>query len=276
MTKDAPAFDFYPERWTHGTRHMTKLERCDYLDLLCHQWTDDGLPSNIDIMARLIGYKRASQIPALVMEKFPVAADGKRRNARLEVERVKQRERIAKRRDGANKTNAKRWNSDSLSDRSATTERHNLEVASESPPPTTHHPPHIPSRKSSKPEVPSDPRHHEIMTRWCEAFKTCRGSQYQVHGGKDGKHLKSLLSQFKTLSANLFMRVAVDAWEHGQNQYSKHCKRSYSLADFCIAWNSIKEELEARPDDDELELSGEERAQNLLIPRGPKKDPLIG
>ena len=131
---DAPAFDFYPERWTHGTRCMSKIERCDYLDLLCHQWTCDGLPDDMTIISRILGYKKASQIPQIVIEKFPLSDDGKRRNKRLEIEREKQRDRIEKRRNGAKITNAKRWNSESLASRSAIAQR----VASESPPPTTH------------------------------------------------------------------------------------------------------------------------------------------
>lgn len=141
ITKCAPAFDFYPERWTHGTRHMTKTERCDYLDLLCHQWTENGLPDDLDMIARLLGYKKPSQIPPLVLEKFPVSEDGRRRNQRLESERVKQIARIDKKRYGAAITNQKRWGErpqkESLSDRLATPER----VANESPPPTTVHPP---------------------------------------------------------------------------------------------------------------------------------------
>ncbi len=148
--KDAPAFDFYPERWSHGTKHMTKVERCDYLDLLSQQWTNDGLPADLDILARILGYKKAAQIPAFVIEKFPVSDDGKRRNPRLEIERGKQRQRIEKRRDGAQKTNAKRWNSDSLSDRSATPQRPIVEGYSDSPPPTTHHSPIVLLEKEPK------------------------------------------------------------------------------------------------------------------------------
>lgn len=148
MTKDAPAFDFYPERWTHGTRLFSKVERSDYIDLLCHQWTDDGLPADLDMLARLLGYKRGAQVPAIVVEKFPISGDGKRRNERLEIERTKQRNRIAKKAQGASITNAKRWgkrsDSVSLSDQIATVER----VASESPPPTTHHSPHTSVDKS--------------------------------------------------------------------------------------------------------------------------------
>lgn len=175
--RDAPAFDFYCERWTHGTRHLTKVERCDYLDLLLHQWTNDGLPADLDLLARLVGYRKGSQIPPLVLEKFPMAADGKRRNARLEHERAKQRDRIRRKRQGAAMTNAKRVARkaaatagasgkagssggsqrthsetlsatlcDTLSDTDSAAHSERLACAERNdivtPPPTTHHPPH--------------------------------------------------------------------------------------------------------------------------------------
>jgi uncharacterized protein YdaU (DUF1376 family) len=124
---------------------MTKVERCDYLDLLVFQWTEQAIPADLDTVARILGYRKASQIPAAVLEKFPIGEDGRRRNGRLEVIRSEQRARIAKRREGASKTNVKRWGErvagESLSDRSATPERLASDVVSESPPPTTHHPP---------------------------------------------------------------------------------------------------------------------------------------
>jgi uncharacterized protein YdaU (DUF1376 family) len=178
--KDAPAFDFYPERWTHGTRHMSKVERCDYIDLLCHQWTDDGLPESLEILARLLGYVNAkgagvpSKIPVAVLEKFPVTEDGKRRNPRLEDERSKQRERIAKKSLGASKTNAKRWGErvadESLSDQLATPKR----VANESPPPTTHHitNPHSPQASEREDGLWPDPREYpslETVKAWAVA-----------------------------------------------------------------------------------------------------------
>jgi hypothetical protein len=107
--KDAPAFDFYPERWSQGTRHLTKVERCDYLDLLGFQWSNDGLPGELDAIARILGYRKASQIPAAVLEKFPLCEDGKRRNARLEVIRSEQRERIRKRKERGKLAAATRW-----------------------------------------------------------------------------------------------------------------------------------------------------------------------
>lgn len=131
--KQAPAFDFYPERWTHGTRGMSKVERCDYLDLLCHQWTEDGIVDDLETICRILGYKKPSQIPRAVIVKFPVAEDGKRRNKRLETERRKQKERFQKKSLGASKTNAKRWGKESLSDQLAIPNG----VANASPPPTS-------------------------------------------------------------------------------------------------------------------------------------------
>lgn len=174
--KDAPAFDFYPERWLAGVAEMSNLDQLAYLRLLCHSWLREGLPESADVLSRLAGL----QVSSDVLAKFPVGADGKRRNARLEEIRAEQRARIASRRLGAMKTNSKRWNagvaseslvgrsaivervaSESLSDRSATFER----GVSESPPPTTH------------------PKERENMARHAEAIANAyprRDSPHEV------------------------------------------------------------------------------------------------
>lgn len=169
MAKDAPAFDFFPERWTHGTQGMTKVEKCDYLTLLLLQWTQDGIDNDLPMIATALGYLNAkgegqpSKIPARVLTKFPTAADGKLRNDFLEEVRAAQRERIKTRRIGAAISNLKRYGieslnpqdaellraagklpSESLEPRSATPERHATDLAGSSlsfhhhPPPTTH------------------------------------------------------------------------------------------------------------------------------------------
>ncbi len=109
--RDAPAFDFYPERWLVGVAGMSDAEQLAYLRLLCHQWLlgDAGLPEDVPALKRLGGGKGVT--PA-VLAKLPQSADGKRRNARLEIIRAEQRERIAtksrQRRDAA----LKRWHPD--------------------------------------------------------------------------------------------------------------------------------------------------------------------
>lgn len=140
MTRDAPAFDFFPERWLVGVAGFSDAEQLAYLRLLCHQWIleDAGLPADMAALKRLAG----KGVTEALLAKFPPGADGRRRNARLEAIRTGQRERIAKRREGAARTNAKRWGNHgaggALSDRSATRGRSRSDSAGESPPPTNH------------------------------------------------------------------------------------------------------------------------------------------
>jgi hypothetical protein len=98
--RDAPAFDFYPERWLMGTAHMSDGEQITYLRLLCHQWMMQGLPDDAGTLKRLGGR---------VLEKFPVQKDGRRRNKRLEILRNEQRERIAKCSEQRRQAALKRW-----------------------------------------------------------------------------------------------------------------------------------------------------------------------
>ena len=159
---DAPAFDFYPERFWTAVEGWSDRDIVKYLRLLSQSWLRDGLrPDELQRLAR-------GKVPPLLCEKFPLAADGRHRNPMQENLRAEQRQRILKRRVGAALTNlhrygqaklspddlalvqqhapdkllAQRTPSDSLSDtpsdRSATPQRH----ASDSPPPTTHHSPH--------------------------------------------------------------------------------------------------------------------------------------
>ncbi len=180
--KDAPAFDFYAERWSHGTRHMSKIERSDYLDLLVFQWTELAIPSDLQAVARVLGYKRPEQIPEAVLDKFPLCADGKRRNPRLETIRTEQRERIRKKSEQRKAAAHSRWKgkrSDNTStagepsdqqscdrmpaaspdpcepDTAASSPHvadHSAALRTQCPPPTTHHPPQIPTE--SPPLVP--------------------------------------------------------------------------------------------------------------------------
>ena len=104
--RDAPAFDFYPERWLVGVAGMSDAEQLSYLRLLCHQWLMDGLPAEVPALKRLGGSKGVT--PA-VLAKLPLQADGKRRNARLEIIRQEQRERIAKKSEQRRAAALKRW-----------------------------------------------------------------------------------------------------------------------------------------------------------------------
>jgi hypothetical protein len=80
--RDAPALDFYPERWLVGTAAISDAEQLSYLRLLCHQWTMDGLPIDTVILKRIGG----KGVTDSLLEKFPIT-EGKRRNPELEENR---------------------------------------------------------------------------------------------------------------------------------------------------------------------------------------------
>ncbi|WP_395753790.1 hypothetical protein [Prosthecobacter sp.] len=108
-TRDAPAFDFYPERWLVGVAGMSDAEQLSYLRLLCHQWLlgDAGLPADAPALKRLAG----KGVTEAVLAKVPLHADGRRRNARLEIIREEQRERIARKSEQRRAAANKRWHS---------------------------------------------------------------------------------------------------------------------------------------------------------------------
>lgn len=97
--KDAPAFDFYPERWLAGTMHLSPAERGAYINLLCHQWLHGSIPADAASLSRVCGCKPS---PA-VLAKFETG-----QNAMLEKVRTEQRARIARSLDKIAKMNAAR------------------------------------------------------------------------------------------------------------------------------------------------------------------------
>jgi len=150
-TKDAPAFDFYPERWLSGVAILSDAEQLAFLRLLCHQWLNDGLPDDVAALKRLGG---KGVTPAL-LEKFGVCEDGQRRNKRLEVVRQEQRERIAKSRDKIAKMNAARA-STRASTRDSTRDSTTpilTDILTASSPLTTHHSPISPNG-----DIPPNPQ----------------------------------------------------------------------------------------------------------------------
>jgi hypothetical protein len=112
LKNNAPAFDFYPERWLAGVVELSDAEQIRYLRLLCHQWIREGLPADVATLKRLAG----GPVSAVLLEKFPVCEDGRRRNRRLELVRQDQRDRLDAKRLGAAMTNAKRYGVDALSE----------------------------------------------------------------------------------------------------------------------------------------------------------------
>ncbi len=239
MTKDAPAFDFFPERWLSGVAMFSDAEQLSYLRLLCHQWIMGGLPDNVTALKRLAG----KGVTPELLRKFPVGDDGQRRNARLEIVRAEQRERIIKRRLGSALTNAARYGFDSLSDEDkalvlaspkgrqflATTLGSEVgsEVAKTSltprhhPPPTTHpiSSPHTQSAGAYDPGFWPDPREYpalSVVEQWADASQTpaeCAAKWHaeRVAEGWQTRNSKPLNPDLGALR-NLFLTYAT-AWK---------------------------------------------------------------
>lgn len=82
-----PAFPFYAFDWlSSSTRAMSLAARGAYVDLLAFAWDQHGLPADTEALRRMTGASPdewALVWPELAT-KFPIAADGRRRNAKLE------------------------------------------------------------------------------------------------------------------------------------------------------------------------------------------------
>ena len=130
--KDAPAFDFYPERWLASTADLSDRETRQYLTLLCQSWLRDGLPKSERDLKQICG-KKVSQ---KVLKKFSDFGDGKLRNPFQEEVRKNQRTRIKSSREKIEKMNKAR-----LQGREKGTLQEPLQEGSSRPPsPLTTHP----------------------------------------------------------------------------------------------------------------------------------------
>lgn len=78
-------------------RAMNLTERGAYIGLLCSQWRHGSLPASIKVLVKLAdadGPKEWNAVERVVLKCFPESeVDGRRRNPRLEEERVKQEKR---------------------------------------------------------------------------------------------------------------------------------------------------------------------------------------
>ena len=139
--KDAPAFDFYPERWLAGVAMLSDAEQLAFLRLLCQQWLagDEGLPADPAMLKRAAG----KGVTAELLEKFPLCDDGRRRNAKLERVRSEQRERITKKSDQRRAAAMRRWHPDKSETDADAMRPHDSSMMREDAGgmPTTHHPP---------------------------------------------------------------------------------------------------------------------------------------
>ncbi len=120
-TNGLPFMPWFPARFISSTRGWSVTARGVYRELLDCQWDLGGLPASPTELQRLIGATAAEWKcwHRLIEPKFPLCADGQRRNPTIEEHRVKSLGIRDRNRVGAAKTNGKRWGSKvvSLSDR---------------------------------------------------------------------------------------------------------------------------------------------------------------
>jgi uncharacterized protein YdaU (DUF1376 family) len=84
-----PYYRFFADDFAGAVRGWSLLEKGGYREALDAQWSQDGLPANPEEVRRIIGATSSEfrRIWARIESKFPIAADGLRRNPRLEEER---------------------------------------------------------------------------------------------------------------------------------------------------------------------------------------------
>ena len=85
-----PWFPWYPDDFAGSVRGWSTLQRGGYRDALDAQWTLDGLPADPQEIRKAIGATPAEfrQIWPKIAPKFPIGEDNRRRNPRLERERM--------------------------------------------------------------------------------------------------------------------------------------------------------------------------------------------
>lgn len=106
-----PFLPWFPARFMSSTRGWSVTARGIYRELLDCQWEMGSLPANAVELQQMIGATPAEWKcwRGLVEVKFPLNADGRRRNSTLELHRAKSLDIRERNRAGAAKTNSKRW-----------------------------------------------------------------------------------------------------------------------------------------------------------------------
>jgi uncharacterized protein YdaU (DUF1376 family) len=99
----SPFFSFYGRDFLAATAGWTAAERGHYLTLLIVQWEQGSVPGDLERL-ELVS-PGISKAWAVLEDKFPAGADGRRQNLRLEHERA----RAAERSEKASRSAARRW-----------------------------------------------------------------------------------------------------------------------------------------------------------------------
>lgn len=105
-----PMLPWFPAAFMSSTRGWSVTARGIYRELLDSQWEMGDLPESSAALQKLVQATAAEWKNWPIVEpKFPIGADGRRRNLKLEKIRGRALAKADRHRRGADKTNAKRW-----------------------------------------------------------------------------------------------------------------------------------------------------------------------
>jgi hypothetical protein len=93
-----------------------------------------------------------------------------------------------------------------------------------------------------KAAVVTDPRHHQITSRWSALYETEHGFAYKFDT-KDAATLKRFLGQVAD-TPETFFGVAAAAWRKSkQDRFAKHVKEAATIHGLCTFYNQVRAEI---------------------------------
>ena len=114
---NSPWFKFWGSDFKSATVGWTLAEKGGYMELLIASWEADGLPADTERVFLIHG--GIDKVWKCLESKFPIAADGRRRNPRQERIRIEMIETAERKSGQAKRAADRRWDADSNADSNA-------------------------------------------------------------------------------------------------------------------------------------------------------------
>lgn len=201
----SPAFQFYPKDFISSTKvqRMSLTEIGAYTLLLSHCWLDNGLPTDVAQLARIVKVpeKQFARMWAGALSECFYEAKGRIHNDRLDRERKKQADFRRRQSDAA----VMRWDKVRESRGNATaSRRQSRKHALQSPISDLQ----SPDKDLSKEQ--KDPGAHpirEFLALYESLFSERFGSKPVINGGRDSKIAKDAIGRFGDEKASALLRA---------------------------------------------------------------------
>lgn len=249
--KASPAFQFYPQDWLVGTAMMTFEEKGVYMTLLCYQWTNFGIPNDVEKLNLLLCGK--SQLFELIKHKFKLFKDGLWKNEKMEQIREKMINFNKKQRENGMKSVEKRKKSQQgelidLNQKSSQTpaklEPDSSQTEAKDKPDASQKPTLHSSSSSSSSNKTHDekPPVKELIAGWCSSYEKTHGRKYIVQSTRDIPAIKRILRS--GMSVPDILGVAEAAWKlNGKHDFER--SKSEQLVTFVSDFNRIAAAIDA-------------------------------